>query len=147
MSVVENKNFAASIDDWVKQTEQRMTAVFRESTKRVASIANNGVPIDTGFAKDSIQASTESMPQINPNKKGEKGQTYSTNAFGQVVLVINGATLGQTIYVGWTAAYMLPLEFGHSKQAPSGFVRLAAAQWQHTVDQVTAEAKARSSAQ
>jgi hypothetical protein len=58
-------------------------------------------------------------------------------------LTIAGAELGQTIYVGWTASYILPLEYGHSKQAPAGFVRLAAAQWQVTVDQVTREAKSR----
>ncbi|MGB6080219.1 MAG: HK97 gp10 family phage protein [Xanthobacteraceae bacterium] len=146
MSVVENRNFAASVDSFVRETEQRMLAVFRESTQRTASIANNGVPVDTGFARASIRASTESMPQINPNAKGKEGAAYPAD-FGNVTLTIAGAELGQTIYVGWTAAYMLPLEFGHSKQAPSGFVRLAAAQWQHTVDQVTAELRARSGVQ
>lgn len=146
MSVVENKNFAASVDDWVRQTEQRMTAVFRESTQRVASLASNGVPVDTGFARASVRASTESMPPIDPGAKGDEGGAYPFD-LGNVTLVIAGAELGQTIYIGWTAAYMLPLEFGHSKQAPAGFVRLAAAQWQVTVDQVTAELKGRSSAQ
>lgn len=119
-----------------------MTAVFKESTQRVASIANNGIPVDTGFARASIRASTESMPPILPGSKGVEGQVYS-DKFGQVSAVIANARLGQVIYIGWTASYVLPLEFGHSKQAPAGFVRLAAAQWGQIVSEVTEEAKAR----
>lgn len=142
MSVVESRNFAASVDDWVKETDARMLAVFRESTQRVTSIANNGIPVDTGFARASLQASTEEMPPIVDGKKGEAGKVYPAS-FGQVSAVIANAQLGQVIYVGWTAAYVLPLEYGHSKQAPSGFVRLAAAQWSRIVSEVTAEAKSR----
>lgn len=146
MSVVESRNFAASVDDWVKETEQRMLAVFREGTQRVTSIAANGVPIDTGFARASIQASTESMPPIIDGKKGDAGKVYPVS-MGQVSAVIANAQLGQVIYVGWTAAYVLPLEYGHSKQAPAGFVRLAAAQWPRIVAEVTVEAKARAAGQ
>lgn len=141
---VSNLNFAAQVDEWVRATEQRMTAVFRESTQRVVSIAANGVPVDTGFARASVRASTESMPSIISGSKGQEGQTYGVD-LGNVTLTIAGAQIGQTIYVGWTASYILPLEYGHSQQAPAGFVRLAAAQWQVTVDQVTAEAKSRAS--
>lgn len=143
MSVVNNLSFGAQINSWVRETDQRMTAVFRESTQRVASIADNGVPVATGFARASIRGSLESMPPINPNVKGGT----PSGSFGEISLVIAGATLGQTIYIGWTAAYVLPLEFGHSKQAPSGFVRLAAAQWPQVVSRVTEELKGRSSAQ
>jgi hypothetical protein len=55
----------------------------------------------------------------------------------------NGA-LGQTIHVGWTAAYIGALEYGHSKQAPQGFVRIGCAQWPSIVASVSEEAKSRS---
>jgi hypothetical protein len=141
---VNNLNFQASVDDWVQAAEQRMLAVFRESTQRVASIASNGVPVDTGFARASVRASTESMPGIDPNARPAEGQSYPGD-LGQVTLTIAGAHLGQTIFVGWTASYVQYLEYGHSKQAPAGFVRLAAEQWQVTVNQVTSEAKSRAS--
>lgn len=139
---VNNLNFAAQVDDWVKATDLRMLAVFRESAQRVASIAANGVPVDTGFARASVRASLEEMPQIVTGSKGEEGQAYPAD-FGQITAVIASAQLGQTVYVGWTASYVLALEYGHSKQAPAGFVRLAAAQWQTVVSEVTQEAKAR----
>lgn len=146
MSSVSNLSFAAQIDSWVSETQDRAERVWKESTKRVVSIANNGVPIDLGFARASIRGSTESMPTIDPDFDNKERKPYA-DAFGEIVLLIDSATLGQTIYVGWTASYVLPLEFGHSKQAPNGFVRLAAAQWPRIVGEVTAEAKARSSAQ
>lgn len=139
---VNNLQFGAAVDEWVRATEQRMLAVFRESTQRVASIAANGVPVDTGFARASVRGSLQQMPQIDSANKGAKDQRYSAD-FGNITLVIAGAQLGQTIYIGWTAAYILPLEYGHSKQAPAGFVRIAAAQWQRIVNDVTAEAKTR----
>lgn len=139
-----NLNFSAQIDDWVKETEQRMTAVFRESAERVKNMAALGVPVDKGFARASIRGSTDSMPQIDRSATNKAGRVYDAGAaISEVSLVIAGAQIGQTIFVGWTAAYILPLEYGHSKQAPNGFVRLAAAQWQTVVNQVTAEAKAR----
>jgi hypothetical protein len=139
---VNNLSFSAQVDDWVKATERRMTAVFRESTQRMASIAANGVPIDTGFARASVRASLAEMPSIVPGSKGREGQAYPSS-FGQVTATIANAQLGQTVYVGWTASYILALEYGHSKQAPAGFVRLAAAQWPRIVEVVTQEAKSR----
>lgn len=139
---VSNINFAAQVDDWVKATEQRMTAVFRESTQRVASIASNGVPVDTGFARASVRASLSEMPQIDSGSRPTPGATYGGD-IGNITTTIASAQLGQTIFIGWTASYVQYLEYGHSKQAPAGFVRLAAAQWQIVVNQVTQEAKAR----
>lgn len=139
---VSNLSFGAAVDEWVQQTEQRMEAVFKESTQRTVSIAQDIIPRDTGFARASVRASTEEMPPIDDKARGEKGASYSYNS-GEITLTIAGAELGQTIYVGWTASYVQFLEYGHSKQAPAGFVGLAAAQWQHTVDVVTQELKGR----
>jgi hypothetical protein len=122
-----------------------MTAVFRESTQRVASLAANAVPVDSGFARASIRASLDEMPEIITGSKGEEGKAYSSN-FGQVTLTIADAELGDTIHIGWTASYIVPLEYGHSQQAPAGFVRLAAEQWQVIVNGVVQEAKSRASA-
>lgn len=140
---VDNLKFDAQVDDWVRRTEERLQNVFHQSTQEVVSLAANGVPIDLGFARASIRASAQSMPPIDPqatNKAGLPGDFSA--AWAEVVLVIAGSKVGQTVYVGWTAAYVMPLEYGHSKQAPAGFVRLAAAQWPVVVDRVTLQAKA-----
>ncbi len=141
---INNLQFGADVSNWVKKTQARMTAVFRESTQRVVAQAQKRIPVDTGFARASIRGSLESMPPIDPAFHGEKGNTYSDS--GEVTLVIAGAQIGQTIYVGWTANYVGFLEMGHSQQAPSGFVRLAALEWPRIVREVSVEAKSRAGA-
>lgn len=146
-----NLNFSAAVDSWVKETNQRMEAVFKQSTQEISSIAVQNlsggvVNVQTGFLRASERASTESMPSIDPKAYPEPNGHYPFDE-GQISLVINSAELGQTIFLGWTAAYSGFIEWGTSKMAPRGFVRLAAAQWQTVVSRVTAEAKARSSAQ
>ncbi len=137
-----NLNFAGQVDEWTKETADRLDRVWKASTQELASVANNGVPIDTGFARASFRASNEAMPLINPSATN-KGRAAVSQDFGEITTTIASAKLGGTIYLGWTAAYINVLEYGHSKQAPQGFARLAAAQWPSLVSQVVAEAKSR----
>jgi hypothetical protein len=133
--------FSKQIDEWVRQTEERTLAVFHESTQRVASLAQERIPVNTGYARASIRASLSEMPVINPDSKGDgTPKSYDSSP---IVLTIANAKLGQTIYIGWTASYVQFLENGHSKQAPSGFVGLAALEWDNIVDRVTEELKSR----
>lgn len=135
-------DFAATIDAWATESGDRLERIWKASAQQLGSVANNGVPVDTGFARASFQASTDAMPAINPNATN-KGSAAVSGSFGEISATIAGATLGQTIFLGWTAAYILPLEYGHSKQAPQGFARIAAAQWNTIVSSVVGEAKAR----
>lgn len=140
--VVSNLEFGAQIEKWVLKTEKRMNAVLRESTKRLISEAQSRIPVDTGFARASIQVSLDAMPQAQPESRGQKGQTYTVD-LSTVTAVITSAKFGDHIYIGWTANYAIYLEYGHSKQAPSGFVRVSAAMWPEIVSQVTAEVRNR----
>lgn len=133
-----NLSFGAQIDEWVRETEQRMEAVFRESARRTISTALSYTPVDTGFLRASVRVSTEAMPQVDPKATGG-----APSAGGDYVLEIAGAQLGQTIYAGWTAAYGPFVEFGTSKMAPRAFVARAAMQWNATVQQVSQDLKGR----
>lgn len=140
---VDQLNFAATVDKWVQETEQRMTAVFRQSTQELVSRAQARIPIDLGYARASIRASLTAMPPINPAMDNKAGSAGGGEWAGQVALTINGAKLGQTIFIGWVASYVFQLELGHSKQAPTGFVGVTAMEWPNIVAAITAEAKQR----
>jgi hypothetical protein len=71
---------------------------------------------------------------------------------GVVELVILTANLGDTIYIGWTAAYAMRMEYGFQgpdslgrvyNQPGNGFARSAAQNWPKIVDRVVAQVKAR----
>lgn len=134
---VSNTTFGAKINDWVSQTEQRMEAVFKESAKRVIQKSQDGVPIDTGFLKSSLQVAIDAPvpPATRPQSTPRPGPNISA--------VIAGAKLGSTITAGYTANYALHVHYGTSRMAPRPFVSLAVAQWQQIVDQVSREAKNR----
>ena len=140
------KSFSATVDAWVLKSRARMLAVFQEGTKRMVSIAQSRIPVDTGFARASIRASLTEMPQVMSSS--DKGRTIGANYLydpGPIILTIANAKLGQPIYIGWTANYVGYLETGHSQQAPSGFIRVTALMWPQIIKEVIAEAKARAS--
>ncbi|MDB5617468.1 HK97 gp10 family phage protein [Tardiphaga sp.] len=139
-----NLTFATDVDNWCRQAEERLLAVFRMSAQDVVSEmqkpvgAGGNMPIDFGFLRASIRASNDSMPQIDPSAKGGAPAVYNPR---EVNLVIAGTELGQPLYIGYTAAYATYLEYGTSKMAPRAFVRLAAMQWPQIVDRNIVKAK------
>lgn len=156
-------SFSGQIDEWVKQTQKRMTAVFRESAQRTLSQAQSYVPVDTGYLRASLRVSLQSMPQIEKSTKLKSALTEAGAAFaraagatpnrsrgagffqhsGDYVLTIATANIGDTIYAGYTASYAAFVEYGTSRTAPQAYVGRAAAQWNATVARVTQELKGR----
>lgn len=140
--MAENLNFSAVVGDWAKETEDRLERIFKASVQELVVTAINRTPVDTGFSRASWRVSSEAMPQIIDGSRGKDGQSYSVD-FGELNGAVSGARLGTTLYAGITASYAIYLEYGHSKQAPQGFVRISAAEWPTIVGQVVAEAKSR----
>ena len=132
-------DLGSQLDVWAKQTEARMLAVFKGATQEFVSRAQARIPVDTGFARASLRGSTERMPSIMVN--GEPGKTFTYDPTS-ILLVINSLKLGQTIYLGWTANYAQQLEWGHSQQAPSGFLGITALEWDQIVAGEIEKAKA-----
>lgn len=142
-----NLSFSAQIDEWVAKTKERSTAVFRDSSQSVSDAMTDNlsgvlVNVQTGFLRASQQASLEAMPQIEAKGYPDPGASYQFDA-GEIALVIANAQLGDTIYLGFTAAYGPFVEYGTSKMAGRGFVRLAAIQWDGVVTRSAAAAKSR----
>lgn len=141
-------NFAGTISDWGKAELERAEAIFQEAAKSVAndarlSKADGGrMPIDTGTLRRSLQASTTEMPVVSDNDVGTGNN---------VEMVIEGAQLGSTVFMGFTVRYALRQEYGFVgedslgrvyNQAGAGFVTAAAQKWPQLV--TAAEAKVRS---
>lgn len=141
-------DFAAQVEDWVRDSEALLEGVFKESCQRVFDAMTTprgyggNLPVDTGYLRASIQASNVAPPPINPKSAGNPGQSYTFNA-GPVNLVINNTPLGGTVFVCATANYARHVEFGTSKQPAALFVTQAAQRWPQIVGQVQAELKGR----
>jgi hypothetical protein len=119
--------FSASVSAWVRKSEARLTAVFRDSAQTVAnevriSKGNGGnMPVVTGNLRRSLMASTAEMPKMQRDNKVK----FDTEA--PITLVIAGAKLGETIHLGFQAVYSGVQEHRHR------FVGLTAQRWPQIV--------------
>ncbi|WP_019170669.1 hypothetical protein [Pseudaminobacter salicylatoxidans] len=138
--------FSGQIDEWVLATEKRLTAVLRESTRRVIEVmqtpVNEGgnMPIDTGFLRASLVVVVNGDPP--PARRISDGQKHMYNA-SAIVLEIAKFNAGDRLVAGYTADYARHVEYGTNGHAGRAFTRLASQQWGRIVQEVTAEAKAR----
>jgi hypothetical protein len=141
-------SFAAQISEWAQQTEGAMETVFQEAAQAVANevrtaVADGGrMPVRTGNLRRSLMASTSDMPTIKPEKT-----TFNDSG---LELVIAGAELGSTVYLGFQAAYAARMNYGFVgedslgrvyNQAGFGFVDAVTQRWPQIV--TAAEAKVR----
>lgn len=141
-------SFSAQVAAFAEKIPGAVDAVFKESVQEVVSEmqtpvgAGGRMRVDTGFLRASLMASTASMPQINPSMKPVEGKSYSYDE-GQIEAVIVGADIGDTLFLGYTAAYAGHREYGVNGQAPDAFVRSAAQRWDVIVEAKASELKRR----
>lgn len=134
-------SFAATIDKWVLETRDRQEAVFKNAAEAVAGDVINRTPVDTGFLRASLQASLVEPPAIDPKARPDKGAEGIAPP-SNYAAVIENATIGQTVYMGFTAAYARHVEYGARGRQGVGMVRLATQAWPQHVAKAVREAKA-----
>ncbi|WP_342649092.1 hypothetical protein [Pseudomonas sp. REB1044] len=71
-------------------------------------------------------SATEELDRIDPS---------GNETIAQLKAQVEALTIGQTAYIVNNLPYAVPLEYGHSTQAPSGMVRVTLANFQAIVDQ------------
>ncbi|MCO6050844.1 HK97 gp10 family phage protein [Mesorhizobium sp. RP14(2022)] len=134
-----NLSFAAQVVDWVRKVEGATEAVFKESAQELVSQMQALVPVDTGFLRASLVASTSAMPALTLNNPGG---TFNADV-GQIELVIAGSELGDTIYLGYTAKYGVYVHYGANGRSPRPWVDMVAQRWGTIVNEKAAELKSR----
>lgn len=130
--------FAAQVDAWVRETEDRIERVFKTAAQFVIEDVSMRTPVDTGTLRASwtvtLDAPLPLRDDIRPNSIPNVPQDYK--------LAIAGAGIGTTIYASFVAGYAVHVEYGTSKMTPRAMVRGAAQMWQSHVDNAVAAAKA-----
>lgn len=128
-----------------------LEAVFKESAQELVSQLDQLLAdevydqpqapgyVRTGFLRASLMASKSAMPTLSRNNPGVPVPTD----IGDVILVINGTDLGDTIYLGYTANYAAYVHHGAQGRAPRPWVTMVAQRWQMIVAERAASVKAR----
>lgn len=131
-------NFTAAIDEWVMKTRQRAEAVFKTAAQNVGEEIISRTPVDTGFLRASLTATLNDKPMI----KRDVPNRDAAYPAPDITLGIEGAKLGDTIYLTFTANYARYVEYGTRNQFPAAMVRLSARNWPYHVQAAIREAKA-----
>lgn len=129
--------FAATVGDWTRKVEGALDVVFRESCDELVSQLNALVPVDTGFLRASLVASTTAMPMIRATDGTVPGD------FGDIVLVIAGLEAGETLFLGYTASYSAHVHYGANGRPGRPWVDMVAQRWASIVAAKAAEVKSR----
>jgi hypothetical protein len=124
--------FDKQVTAWVRKSEQRLTATYRQSIQDLVEEAQEprgsggNMPVDTGFLRNTGDAALNQLP-VGETEAPEPGQGFVWDAQA-ALLTIAQAKLGDTVYFGWTAVYANAMEEKY------GFARLAAQNWPQIVN-------------
>lgn len=113
------REFAIDLNKFGKVTREQATMIFRKIALDLDTRVVLGTPVDTGRARGNWYPSINSPSSaVDMNASDKSGSA----AIGALTATTLGAKLGDTIWLTNNLPYILPLENGHSKQAPQGMV-------------------------
>jgi hypothetical protein len=130
------QSFSASVDAWVRETQQRMDAVVKTAAQAVVEDVIQRTPVDTGYLRASFTVTTNAPLPM----RGKQGDGYTAQPYS---LAISGMKPGQSIFGTFVANYAAHVEYGARGRPGRGMVRLAAQAWPAHVTRAVAAAKAR----
>lgn len=121
-----HRTFSVDIQKFAQKAKQREIEFVRAFCLLLAERIIERTPVDTGFARANWFASLQGfdgrvLVQVD-------GQAYPNGSLAEIALVSAGIQPNMTFYIYNNAPYILPLEHGHSKQAPQGMVKLTVAE-------------------
>lgn len=132
--------FEAAVGEWAQRVEGAFDLVFKEAAQELVSELNTLVPVDTGFLRSSLIASTQAMPIMSLDNPGQG--SFASNV-GQIELVIMGAEAGETIYLGYTARYGAYVHYGANGRPGRPWVSMVAQRWQQIVAEKALQVRSR----
>jgi hypothetical protein len=128
--------FEAAVGEWARKVEGALEAVFKECAQELVSELNTLVPVDTGFLRASLRASTTAMPELSATDAAPAPG-------GDILLVINGLDEGDILYLGYTANYGAYVHYGANGRPGRPWVAMVAQRWQQIVALKAAEVRGR----
>lgn len=104
-------------------------------TEREQNFAVNGLVAGQGYVGGRFRGNWQFS--IDSPATAELGRIdpSGNETMAELIAQVQTLTIGQTAYIVNNLPYAVPLEYGHSTQAPSGMVRVTLASFQRIVEQ------------
>lgn len=129
--------FSIDVSAWCAQVPKDADKIYRKVCIEVSRGVIMMSPVDEGRFRGNWQAAIGSPPSQPIERKDKSGGVTVADA----VSVAAQLRTGMTFFLVNNLPYALPLEYGHSKQAPAGMVRVTVARWQDIVSKAASETR------
>jgi hypothetical protein len=130
--------FTADISKWVEKVEGRIDLVVRKISLDMFTRIILKSPVDTGRFRGNWQVAIGIIP-AGTLELTDKTGTATISQVDAALLKVKG---GDVIYFVNNLPYANRLEYGHSKQAPAGMVRITVEEYGLVVKSAVDDAKA-----
>lgn len=124
-------SFGLDLAKLAEQATEAVDASLREIIIEVAGSLIRMSPVDTGRFRGNWQFSLMTPGNSTTTNVDPTG----AETLGRIVAESGAFAAGQVAYITNSLPYAIPLEHGHSTQAPSGMVRITLARFQQIVNE------------
>lgn len=128
-------SFEETLRQFAEQTVTDMDEVFRKVVIEIGSAVIRLSPVDTGRFRGNWQFTVDQPASMSLDNYDKDGHDTVARLVGDA----QHLTFGQTAYIVNNLIYAIPLEYGHSQQAPAGMVRITLELFQGFVDEAIRE--------
>ena len=123
--------FAESLAEFADQAKEAIDDVFREVLIEIGTSVIQLSPVDTGRFKGNWQFTVGAPSNQSLDTFDKSGH----ETIAALVAEVSKLEAGQVAYVVNNLVYGVPLEYGHSDQAPAGMVQITLARFQQIVEE------------
>lgn len=124
-------SFSESLAAFAEQTKEAIDDVFREVVIEIGTSVIRLSPVDTGRFKGNWQFTVGSPSSQSLDTFDKAGH----ETIAALVAEVSSLEAGKIAYIVNNLVYGVPLEYGHSAQAPAGMVQITLARFQQIVEE------------
>lgn len=132
-------SFALDVSKFVEKAKKNPEKVMRQVSIKLFSAIIKATPVDTGRARNNWFASGSTLSQETTTYGAPQGtatiQRVTAATIQRVTAAINTATDWREFTLTNNLPYIQRLEYGWSKQAPAGMVRVNVARFQQLINE------------
>lgn len=132
-----SSQFALNVARFAARAQGNADQVLRKVALDMMGRIVRRSPVDTGRFRNNWLASVGHMATITTDIVDKSGQA----AIARATTAVGTARMGQRIYLSNSLPYARALEYGHSRQAPQGMVRITVAEYEAVVRRAVGEGK------
>jgi hypothetical protein len=122
-------SFALQLAQFAEQAKEAVDASLREIVIELGNSLIRMSPVDTGRFRGNWQFSIDAPATGTLTTLDPTGAEATARLAGDSILF----KAGETAFIVNNLPYAIPLEYGHSDQAPEGMVRITQARFQQIV--------------